>query len=267
MNPMKLVEQPERLQRPDEVEGLERERQASDMVEHREFKGALSDEYRLLGLAYPYMEEFQGLVGEAVRRYVPLKPGDPIQVLEIGCGDGYTTNVLMNVRDDIRVTAVDVQPEMTAKARENLEEELSTGNLEIVTADALEYLRGLPDQSQDIVASVWTLHNLKREYRLELLKEVHRVLKDGGLLVNGDKYPREGAEHHRELMALMETFFDAYAQYPDFLRDFVLHNLSDESPDLLTSEAESEQQMSEIGFQNVTRVYRRDMEAVITATR
>lgn len=90
-------------------------------------------------------------------------------VLEVGCGVGATTEGLLG--PDIRVTAIDLDPEQVAKARRRLglRAEVSVGD---VTALAF------PDASFDVVVEMNVLHHV--EHWSRALREVHRVLKPGG---------------------------------------------------------------------------------------
>jgi SAM-dependent methyltransferase len=87
--------------------------------EHRD-RGILADEYRLVKLAYPHMDEFQGIVGECIKGYCPRQDVDKIQVLEVGCGDGLTTSIILEAREGIFLTAIDIEPAMLALAKANL---------------------------------------------------------------------------------------------------------------------------------------------------
>jgi ubiquinone/menaquinone biosynthesis C-methylase UbiE len=234
---------------------------------HR-FVGSLLDEYQLLNLAYPHMEEFQSALAELVRLHPGIAARN-LKALELGCGSGYTTHMLLRSRKDVVLTAIDNEPGMLKTATESLKDWLSSGRLILVESDALEYLRSAQGDSIDIVASAWTLHNFDNSYRHDLLVQVLRVLKPGGLFVNGDKYAQHGMEHHRALHEQMERFFEAYlpiGKY-EFLREFVLHNLDDEAPSRIMHEAEAMDQMTKIGFKDIRVAYRRGMEAVVAALR
>ena len=67
---------------------------------------------------------------------------------------------------------------------------------QFVEADALGFLRGLPDASLDVVSSNYAVHNFLDDYRREFLTEIFRVLKPGGLFVNGDRYAMDDRAAH-----------------------------------------------------------------------
>ena len=235
--------------------------------DHR-YKNILANEYRLIKLSYPHIDEFQGKVAECVQAY-SRNEEKKLRIIEIGCGDGLTTGTLLSSCNDIDLIAVDIEPEMIKLAEKNLAEWRDRRTFELIISDALTYLYSEPDCSFDIVVSAWTLHNFNKSYRLSVLNSIYRVLKPNGLLVNGDKYARNDVTHHESLIIQMKRFFDAYlpiAQY-EFLRDFVIHNLEDESPERIMRENEFIQDLSAIGFINITNVYRELMEAVYIASK
>lgn len=238
-----------------------------DQTQYREFRGSLAEDYRLLKLAYPHLEQFQQCVGDCVRKYKPVTPTNPVRVVEIGCGDGITTNILLSARDDTVLAAIDIEPGMIERAKENLQPWEGVRNFQLITSDALRYLSDLDENSVDIIASVWTLHNFLTTFRGDFLKEAFRCLKPGGLFVNGDKYAQEQALHFNELYEQMRVFFDVYLPIGKygFLKEFVLHNLSDEAPDRIMYQADAISYMAEVGFSDITAVYRKHMEMVLIA--
>lgn len=236
---------------------------------YRKFQGALAEEYRLLKLAYPNLDEFEQQVGECAKKYKPAAPSDRISVVEIGCGDGITTNVLLSARDDMLLTAIDIAPAMIKQAKDNLERWEDSRDFQFVTADAVKYLAELPDDSVDIIASAWTLHNIFTDDRSVLLRESLRCLKPGGLFINGDKYAQEPEEHFQVLYEQMRIFFDVYLPIGklEFLKEFVLHNLADEAPNTIMYESDAISEMQELGYVDITMTYRKRMEAVLVAYR
>jgi SAM-dependent methyltransferase len=230
----------------------------------KRFIGRLTEEYHLVALAYPHIEEFQSKVSSLAHEH--LRTIQAGKVVEIGCGDGITTDLLLNGLGVHELVAIDNEPKMVEQAKRNLGLIDRPQNFSVECADALAYLRTLEDTSVDVVATVWTLHNFLKEYRAQVVREIVRVLRPGGLFVNGDKYAQGPSTHAVALNQQLRRFFDAYlplGKY-DFLRDFVLHNVADEAPDRLMTEADSLSEVAEMGCRaNV--VYRNGMEGVLVA--
>ena len=137
------------------------------------------------------------------------------------------------------MTGVDNEPKMIERARERLGTGLASGRLEIVLADALQFLAGRPSDAYDIIASGYCLHNLTVDDRARLYEELWRVLALVGLLVNADKYAQAGQAQHEALRSQLDLFFDvclARGKY-ELLREWVLHYVEDEAADRVMPEA------------------------------
>ena len=192
-------------------------------------------------------------------------PASRLNVLEIGCGSGRATTKFLSSRPDIKLIAIDNEPEMLAQAEQSLRNEIKQNKLELVQSDALAYLKSVGDGCFDIVASVMALHNFERSYRSRVLREIHRVLKPGGLFINGDKYPPDDpTEFYRILPLHLAPFFDVLgpAGRADLLKEVVLHELADLAPDRVMKEKEFIREVSEIGFGECKYTGRKYYDAV-----
>jgi tRNA (cmo5U34)-methyltransferase len=225
--------------------------------ERHRFSGTLAEEYDLITLAYPDFEAFQRRMVEAIATTAAGAP----RILEIGTGNGFTTRLLMEI-PAARIVTIDNDPQMVAQAREQL-----GGTIEIVEADALEYLAAAPAAAFDVVASGFTLHNMEVGYRDPVEREIFRVLAPGGLFTNADKYAPDGQERFDALVFQVERFFDAFVERGklDLLRKWVTHNITDQSPRFVMTAADTPRRLEALGFENVTVGDRSHMQAVLRA--
>lgn len=232
----------------------------------RRFRGALTTHYQLFKLACSYGAELDAALRRVVRVHRARRDGRPLEVLELGCGTGTTTSVLLGARRDLRVTAIDSEPGMVAQARRALAGE---ARATIVLAGALPFLRRSRARRFDIVASANTLHNLTVDERRRVLREIARTLKSGGLFVNADKYALDGPAQGRALRARIASYFKVAVPRKrlDFLLAAVLHCLADEAPERQMKEKDAVRFLRALGFGRIRRIFRRDLTAVITARR
>ena len=103
----------------------------------------------------------------------PLKniyPGG--SVIDLGCGRGEWLE-LLDQYEGFTARGVDLNEAMLASAK----------GLSVVQQDALVYLKKLPDDSQAIVSGFHIAEHLEFAELQILVKEAHRVLKPGGLLI------------------------------------------------------------------------------------
>jgi len=263
-------------------------------TEHR-FSGSLAEEYELITLAYPEFEGFQRqminrvveTLGELLRDRLETPPDpdlpirtDPIRLLEIGTGNGFTTRLLLEAIEqttrgidgrtsasgqapEILLTSIDNDPEMLAQAADHISSPICT----LEEADALAFLQDQTGESWDVIASAFTIHNLEREYRDEVEAELYRVLRTNGLFANADKYAPDGQERFEALAYQIERFFDAFVSTDrhELLRKWVLHNIDDQSPRYVMLASEAVPRFNALGFRDVTLEGRAHMQAVFAA--
>jgi tRNA (cmo5U34)-methyltransferase len=232
------------------------------------FQGPIADEYDMLKLICPPAAEISRRVGEFVGGWMPLYRHSRLNLLEIGCGTGITTAHLLACRDLMKIVSVDNAPAMLSQARQNLAEELEKGRLHLIENDALSYLQGIPTGSVDIVASAYALHNFLDGYRRRVLEEILRVLKPGGLFVNGDRYAVDDArEHLRNTQEEIKGYFRIFLEMnrPDLLEQWVVHLFSDESEDHIMRLQPALNAMAEIGFRDIALHFREGPNALVSA--
>jgi ubiquinone/menaquinone biosynthesis C-methylase UbiE len=102
----------------------------------------------------------------------PLQSG---QILDLGCGTGYTTVYLADTYPDHAITAVDISEYMLEQARQKID----SGNVEMLCADMLQFLRARPSNSAALIVSGWAIGYSRLH---QVIAEAARVLKSGGTL-------------------------------------------------------------------------------------
>ncbi|HWM54740.1 MAG TPA: methyltransferase domain-containing protein [Solirubrobacterales bacterium] len=116
----------------------------------------------------------EGHFRKAMRERVDAELPQGGSVLDVGCGTGTFAIALAASRPDARVTGIDGDPEILARARAK------------AGADAVEWRDGLAgelslaDDSVDVVTMSLVLHHLLPVQKREALAEIGRVLKPGG---------------------------------------------------------------------------------------
>jgi SAM-dependent methyltransferase len=82
------------------------------------------------------------------------------RLLDLGVGSGRALAYVARVRPDLKITGVDLAPNMLATARELFEAERLSGRIELVEADITALPDSVANRPWDGVSCVWTLHQL-----------------------------------------------------------------------------------------------------------
>ena len=238
-------------------------------MDQKRFSGKVGEEYELFKMVCPHYDELQEAIGYAIASRFKDSDNSEIKALEIGCGSGYTTSIVLDSDKRVNVTAIDNEPIMIDQARDVLKNYVSENKVSFREVDALSYLKSCSEDSYDIFFSAFSLHNFSQEYRSDLIREIYRVLKKGGLFVNGDKYAKDNLSDHEEDLKWQVAQFDLYDKIgkPELKKEWTQHYLEDEHPDILMREGEAIDEMGQIGFRDIKNIFRDHMESIIMATK
>lgn len=232
---------------------------------HDRFSGSLGEKYTLLKEVVPYYEEFQDRIGSVVGDHVRQLNGDMVAAIEIGVGTGLTSQRILNADKRIKLVGIDSEPRMLNQARETL---AGFGDrISYLQEDAFTALQMQPDASADIVASALTIHNFRPQYRERVFSEIARILKQGGLFVNGDKYAFDDDRVQKQVLEDSFKDYDAFIARgrPDLKRDWIRHDLEDEK--IKITESEQVRLLQALGFQDIGWEYRKKVYAIVKAIR
>ncbi len=139
----------------------------------------VKDPYQKFAAHY---DRFVGPFTNALRhigmKMYPPKPG--MKVLEVGCGTG--TNLTLYHRAGCRVYGIDLSPSMLEIAHTKLGED---ADLQLGDASNMPY----QDNFFDFVMAMFALHEMPRETRPLVMREMVRVTKQEGRVLIIDFHP------------------------------------------------------------------------------
>jgi 2-polyprenyl-3-methyl-5-hydroxy-6-metoxy-1,4-benzoquinol methylase len=138
-------------------------------------------EHRLDAFYFSFENRFRGPRDEIKRRlrfYLPIvekcragKRGRPI--VDLGCGRGEWLELLREQK--LTVTGVDLNKTMVDQCKQRA--------LDVVQSDALEFLRGLSDDSQGAITGFHIIEHLPLDTLVSFIAETFRVLQPGGIAI------------------------------------------------------------------------------------
>lgn len=232
------------------------------------FENTKSDEYFLLRKVWPHFIELQRYIGQLCAKENGAQGNKGIKILDIGCGDGVTSQSILNADPSLMVISIDPEAKMIAKANESLKRYVDEGRCKIIQVDALGYLEQVEDGSLAIVASAMVLHNLNSDYRRAVHERILASLRPGGLFLNADKYsPQDDQERFEALRKAVSRFFDVLMPLEKYktLEDWTLHYIDDQAPCRVMKMDDARDELSRIGFEEITIHYQENIEAVLAA--
>ena len=151
----------------------------------------------------PPITEYVRAVGDAAQ----------VKLLDIGCGTGRTLHQIARTHPTMRLHGVDLSPAYMKLARKRLED-VAELTLAVENAESLPWA----DATFDIVTSVYLFHELPRNARRNVVREMLRVVKPGGLVVIEDSaQPSESPDLDPVLRGFPRDFHEPF--YEDYLED------------------------------------------------
>jgi ubiquinone/menaquinone biosynthesis C-methylase UbiE len=136
-----------------------------------------------------------------------------IRLLDVACGTGRTLHQLAVAHPALRLYGVDLSPAYVRLARRRLADVAEVA-LAVENAEALPFADG----AFDVVTSVYLFHELPRNTRRAIAREMLRVVRPGGLVVLEDSAQlAESAEIATALRAFPDEFHEPF--YADYLED------------------------------------------------
>lgn len=230
------------------------------------FSSIIGHEYDTLKLICPAATEMSRLVGEAVKIYSTSTKS--LQIVELGGGTGITTLAMLSARPNLHVLSIDNEPVMQDQAKKHLQQWIADGHLNFCSDDALTALQNLPENSADIIASAYTLHNFLISYREQVIKEIYRVLKPNGQFINGDRYAlNDTRQHTRAVQDEISQYFKVLIPLDrsKVLEQWIVHLFNDESQDHIMRESVALQQLHGFGFSDIKISDRINVNALVKA--
>jgi ubiquinone/menaquinone biosynthesis C-methylase UbiE len=149
-----------------------------------------------------------------ITRFVAAAGGaDRVRLLDVACGTGRTLHQLAGAHPTMRLHGVDLSPAYIRIARKRLAE-IAELTLAVENAEALPWA----DAMFDVVTSVYLFHELPSNARRNVVREMFRVLRPGGLVVIEDSAQvSESAEIATALREFPREFHEPF--YENYLED------------------------------------------------
>ncbi len=161
---------------------------------------------------------FRGTADVMRRQIIPpitrhIAGKSSLRVLDVGCGTGRTLHQISRALPSLRLHGADLSPAYIRRARKRLAD-VDEVTLAVENAEALPWA----DATFDVATSVYMFHELPRNARRNVARELARVVKPGGLVVLEDSAQlAESGELESVLREFPAEFHEPF--YADYLED------------------------------------------------
>ena len=223
----------------------------------------------MLQPAHEYYAVLQRDYATRIRQLVPkydelvrctvdaLRQRSPSTVLDIGSGDGSMSQVVLEALPEVRLTAVDASPAMSAEAGRQLERFGKRAT--VVRADILHFE---PEEPFDAVFSNLVLHNIPFPEKRQLLGTIAGRLRDGGLFLWGDLIRHPDPVVQRRLVSERRAFALSEGCPEDIVEWNFRKESGDDYPFTTVKAAEA---LKRAGFTRADLVWQHDTFALFLA--
>jgi len=196
--------------------------------------------------AIPFAAEQLSVMARVAKHFVKT----PTRIVDLGCGDGMLSRVLLNDYPEASATLIDHSPPMLALAEESMAP--FAGRYRLLEHDLADDLAMVIGQEPaDIVVSGYAIHHLPDGLKRQVYESVFHALRPGGLFVN--------VEHVSPPTAILENLFDdvlidnlvnsSGRSRDDVSRGY--HSRPDKSDNILAPLPRQLSWLAEIGYENV----------------
>lgn len=139
----------------------------------------------------------------------PQIPGEPQDIVDLGCSVGMSTFALQAIYPQARLTGVDLSPYFLAIAHYRAQQQ----NRSISWVHAAAETTGLPAASYDLVSAVLMCHELPQAATRQIFQEARRLLRPQGYLAIMDMNPR--SQVHAKMPPYILTLLKSTEPYLD----------------------------------------------------
>jgi tRNA (cmo5U34)-methyltransferase len=130
----------------------------------------------------------KGILSIISRLAIELGSTNP-KIIDLGCGLGDVTAEIVKLKPDVEVLMLDFSDEMIRRSSERFRD---NKNITVVKQDLNQGISGITDEREfDAVVSCFALHHVEFENRIKLNSDIHAVLKERGLFINGDLFKED----------------------------------------------------------------------------
>ncbi|MCY4357573.1 MAG: class I SAM-dependent methyltransferase [Gammaproteobacteria bacterium] len=164
--------------------------------------------------SFGMMGENHDDIGHSMANYIKVKFPDfqPRDILDMGCTIGHNTCAWAKTFPDARTTGIDVAAASLRYAHARARSQDCPVHFRQMDATTMSF----EDNSFDVVFSSMFLHELPKKGILSTLREAHRVLRPGGILLNMELPPNSELSPYDSFYLDWDAYYNNEPYYKKF---------------------------------------------------
>lgn len=208
-------------------------------------------------------------IGETILDLIPAEDGEPFLAVELGLGEGWLSQAILERFTNARIVGLDGSPAMLDAARQRLQAFESRIDLRRFSLEDRTWLEEVKEPVRAFVSSL-VVHHLDGPQKRQLYRDLYERLEDGGGLIISDiiaPASEKGRQHSaraweaevRSRSLVLEGSLDAYQRFLESHWNLFEH------PDRIDKPSTTVEHLSwiqEAGFQGVDVFWARAGHAV-----
>lgn len=156
---------------------------------------------------------------EMITHPAMLMHKEPKNILVIGAGDGGTIKELFKHQSVEKITMVEIDEVVVNASKAHFPEiskEFGNPKLELIIGDGIQFVKDAKDKTYDLVVidSSDPVGPAEGLFSVEFFENVHRILKDDGMMTAQSESPRFNEKACQELFEVYDNVFGAENVFP-----------------------------------------------------
>jgi tRNA (cmo5U34)-methyltransferase len=140
---------------------------------------------RTADIIIPERKEILSIISRLAIELGPMNP----KIIDLGCGLGDVTAEIIKLKPDVNVLMLDFSDEMIKRSSERFRD---NKNITAIKQDLNQGILDITeDRGFDAVLSCFAIHHIEFENRIKLYSDIHSILKEQGLFINGDLFKED----------------------------------------------------------------------------
>ncbi|MCP4177115.1 MAG: class I SAM-dependent methyltransferase [bacterium] len=193
---------------------------------------------------------------------------ESFSILELGCRLGTLSRMILERFRSINVLSIEEKSILINKTKKLFYDFVQENKLTFIQDDILSAVRKIESDSISYVVSHYTIHNYTNEYRLALYSEIYRVLKTGGLFLNGDQIASDNDDDNIEMIQGRAKHYINILRTinkTENISPLITHLIYDTSSNIIMKDSVTLNDLRKVKFHDIEFINRINGECVIKA--